>query len=46
MTNEKIKQNKTKLKKTRNKKEEAAERAWKKGFQTTMERDILDAGKK
>ena len=46
MNTEKMKQNKTDLKKTRNKKEEAAEKAWEKGFQTTMEKDILDAGKK
>ena len=34
------------LAEARDKKAKAAERAWKKGFQTTMEKDILDAGKK
>ena len=41
-----MKQHKQDLKDAHNRKAEAAELAWKKGFQTTMEKDILDAGKK
>ena len=44
-TKKTMKQHKKDLTDAHNKKAEAAERAWKKGFQTTMEKDILDAGR-
>ena len=37
-------QHKQDLRDAHDKKAEAAEKAWKKGFQTTTEKDILDAG--
>jgi hypothetical protein len=40
------KNNEKNLKDAQDKKSAAAERAWKRGFQTTTEKDILDAGRK
>jgi len=41
-----MKQHKQDLKEAHNRKAEAAEIAWKKGFQTTTEKDILAAGQR